>query len=364
MKVESNNLSRQYLTYEKEYLEAVEQTLKSGWYILGRECEKFEENFAKSINAKFCIGLNSGLDALTLAFRALGIKEGDEVIVPANTFIASVLAITENGATPIFVEPDEFFNINVSKIEESITKNTKAILAVHLYGQTADMTTICDIAKKNNLYVVEDCAQAHYGSWDKKYSGTFGNIGCFSFFPTKNLGAFGDGGACVTNSEELAKKLRMLRNYGSEKKYYNEIEGVNSRLDELQAALLNVKLRHIETITNERKTIARYYLNNIKNKLIILPRTRKGSEHVYHLFVIYTSEREKMQEYLNSQGIKTQIHYPIPPHLAQCYQYLGYKEGNFPIAEDYAKHILSLPLYNGMTQEEMKYVVDVINNYR
>ncbi len=364
MKINFNQLDRGYLKYKEEYDRAVLRVLASGWYILGKELEKFETRFSEFCQSQYCVGLNSGLDALILSFRALGIGEGDEVIVPANTYIASVIGITENRATPIFVEPDQFYNIDVEKIELAITKKTKAILPVHLYGQACNMRRIKEIADNYKLFIVEDCAQSHGAKYDGQLTGTFGDIGCFSFYPTKNLGAFGDSGAIITDNPELAEKIRMLRNYGSKKKYYNEIEGVNSRLDEIQAALLNVKLSHYEELRNEREKVAQKYLSEIKNPKIILPKIRKGAEHVWHLFVVQTEKRDEFQNYLNKNGIGTQIHYPIPPHLSEAYQHLGYKRGDFPITEKQANSVLSLPIYNGMTNEEVEYVVRVINNYK
>ena len=363
MKIEFNKLDREYTRYEKDYNEAVLRVLKSGWYTLGNELKAFEQNFAEFCGVKHCVGLNSGLDALILAFKALEIGEGDEVIVPANTYIASVIGITQNGATPILVEPDEFYNIDCNKIEDAITERTKAILVVHLYGQTANMERISEIATKHKLFVVEDCAQSHGACFDGKITGSFSDIGCFSFFPTKNLGAFGDGGAIVTNDDELAQKIAMYRNYGSKVKYYHEIEGYNSRLDEIQAALLTVKLSHMKELNQERIRIANRYLNEINNNKIILPKIREKAEHVYHLFVIKTENRDGLQQYLLEKGIKTQIHYPIPPHLAGCYKYLGYKKGDLPRTEELADKILSLPLYYGMTDEELDYVIEALNNY-
>lgn len=363
MQIYFNVLDRQYNMYKEEYMEAVMQCLESGWYVLGKNVETFEQQFAQFIGSSYCVGVNSGLDALVLAFRALGIGKGDEVIVPANTYIASVLGITENGATPVFVEPDEYYNLNAEKIESAITKNTKAILIVHLYGQAANMKKICEIAHQNNLLLVEDCAQSHGCRFDGKMTGSFGDIGCFSFYPTKNLGAFGDGGALVTNNPQIAETLRMLRNYGSKVKYQNEIEGVNSRLDEIQAALLSVKLKHLEELTAERKKIAEYYLMHINNNKILLPATRELADHVWHVFVVRTQDRDGLQKYLLDKGIATQIHYPIPPHLSQCYTKLNIPKGSYGITESYAKQILSLPLYNGMIDEEMEYVTDVINHY-
>lgn len=363
MEIKANVLERQYRRYETEYREAAVKALESGWYILGGFCEKFECEFAAYTGAKHCIGLNSGQDALTLAVRALEIGEGDEVIVPANTYIATVLGITENRAMPVFVEPDEFYNLDASRIEGIVTEKTKAIMVVHLYGQAANMPEIKRIAEKYHLYLLEDCAQSHGAFFDKKMTGTFGDVGCFSFYPTKNLGAFGDAGAVVTDNDTLAEKFRMLRNYGSRIKYHNEIEGVNSRLDEIQAALLSVKLSHMEELTRERVEAAQYYERNIMSSNIIKPQVRSGSTHMYHQYVIRCKERDKLQEYLLRKGIQTQIHYPIPPHRAECYQYLGYQKGAFPITEKYADEVLSLPLYTGITRGEQDYVIVALNAF-
>jgi dTDP-4-amino-4,6-dideoxygalactose transaminase len=363
MKINFNQLDRGYFKYKEEYDRSVINTLESGWYILGKNGEEFEKEFADYIGSNYCVGLNSGLDALILAFRALEIGEGDEVIVPANTYIASVLGITENGATPIFVEPDEYYNLDAEKIEEKITDKTKAVLVVHLYGQAANMRKIKDISDKHHLYLIEDCAQSHGAKFQEKITGTWGDIGCFSFYPTKNLGAFGDSGAIVTNDEAIYNKIKMLRNYGSKVKYHNEIAGINSRMDEIQAGLLSVKLTHYNELRAEREKIAKKYLEEIKNDQIILPEIREGSEHVWHLFVIRVENREKLQAYLQENGIGTQIHYPIPPHLSGAYTYLGHQEGNLPITEHYANAVLSLPLYEGMTEDEIDYVIKVINRY-
>lgn len=363
MKINFNELKRGYEKYKSEYDRAAIEVLESGWYILGENVKRFENNFANFIGSSYCVGVNSGLDALILAVRALNLGEGDEIIVPANTYIATVLGITENDATPVFVEPDEYYNIDADKIEAKITDKTKAIMAVHLYGQAANMNKIKSIAKKYNLYLLEDCAQSHGAKFENQTTGTFGDIGCFSFYPTKNLGAFGDGGAIVTDNKEIAEKVKMLRNYGSQKKYYNEIEGVNSRLDEMQAAFLNVKLSHYEELRIEREKIALRYLNEINNPKVILPKIREGAEHVWHLFVVQTEERDKLQSYLQENGIGTQIHYPIPPHLSEAYKYLGYKKGDFPITEEIANKVLSLPIYDGMTNEEAEYVIKIINEY-
>lgn len=363
MKIDLAILGRQFELHQAEYEQAALKALRSGWYILGREVAALEEEFANYLGAKFCIGVNSGLDALTLSVRALKIGAGDEVIVPANTYIATVLAITANGATPIFVEPDEFYNLDAAKIESAVTEKTKAIMVVHLYGQAARMDKICAVAEKYNLKLIEDCAQSHGAKFNGKVTGTFGNAGCFSFYPTKNLGAFGDGGAVVTDDAELAKTLKMLRNYGSEIKYHNKLEGVNSRLDEIQAALIRVKLSHLDELNIERQKIAEKYLNGIKNSRLILPSICAGADHVYHQFVVRTEKRDEFKNYLEDNGIKTVIHYPIPPHLAECYSRLGYKRGDFPITEKFADEVLSLPMFNGMTDEEINFVIEVCNGY-
>lgn len=364
MKIDLNILDRQFELYKQEYENAALRVLRSGWYVLGPEVEAFEKEFAAYVGRKYCVGINSGLDALTLSIHALGIGAGDEVLVPANTYIATVLAITKNGATPVFIEPDEYYGIAADKLENAITKHTKAVMPVHLYGQSCDMDKIMDVADRYNLKVIEDCAQSHGAKYKGTMTGAFGNAGCFSFYPTKNLGAFGDAGAIVTGDEELYKKLKMLRNYGSEKKYHNQIEGVNSRLDEMQAALLRVKLSHIEKLNAERVVIAGRYNDEIKNPAIQLPIMRAmENNHVYHQYVIRTKERDKFQKYLADNGIKTVIHYPIPPHLAECYGYLGYKKGDFPIAEQYAEEVLSLPMFNGIADKEIRYLIRVVNAY-
>lgn len=363
MKINFNQLDRGYQKFKSEYDQAAISTLESGWYVMGDKGNTFEEEFAKFIGSKYCVGLNSGLDALILAIRALDIGEGDEVIAPANTYIASVLGITGNGATPIFVEPDVFYNLDADKIEDKITARTKAILVVHLYGQAANMAKIKEIADKHNLYIIEDCAQSHGSKFGDTITGAWGDIGCFSFYPTKNLGAFGDSGAIVTDNQEVYEKMKMLRNYGSKVKYHNEILGVNSRLDEIQAALLSVKLSHYDELRAERVGIANRYLSEISNSKIDLPTIMDNAEHVWHLFVVKLDNREKFQDYLLEKGITTQAHYPIPPHLSDAYKYLGHKLEDFPITEDLAETVVSLPLYEGMTNEEIDYVIATINRY-
>lgn len=358
-----NRLDKGFFKYQEELERKALEVLRSGWYVLGPEVRAFEEEFARYTGAKHCVGLASGLDALWLAFKVLGIGEGDEVIVQANTYIASVMGITINGATPVFVEPDEYFNIDVDKIESLITSRTKAILVVHLYGQASRMDKVVALCRKYNLKLVEDCAQSHGACFEDKMTGTFGDIGCFSFYPSKNLGAFGDAGAIVTDDEEIAKAMRMYRNYGSEKRYYNKVVGANSRLDELQAGLLRVKLAHLRELTQEREALANTYLSKIKNDKITLPRICKNCSHVWHQFVIQCEKRDELIKYLEERGIGSIIHYPIPPHLSEAYEYLGCKKGDYPITEAYADTILSLPMYNGMTEEEIEKMICALNDF-
>ncbi|MDY2698316.1 MAG: DegT/DnrJ/EryC1/StrS family aminotransferase [Lachnospiraceae bacterium] len=362
-KIMPNRMDRGFYQYQEEFEVKALEVLRSGWYVLGNEVKSFESEFAAFVGSEYCVGLASGLDALWIAFRVLGIGVGDEVIVQGNTYIASVMGITINGATPIFVEPDEFYNIDASKIEEKITARTKAILVVHLYGQASNMEPIMKIARKYNLKVVEDCAQSHGACFNGRVTGTFGDIGCFSFYPSKNLGAFGDAGAIVTNDAKIADDVRVFRNYGSEKRYYNRVVGTNSRLDELQAGLLRVRLKHLDELTVEKKNICARYLNELHNKSIQLPGIRSGASHVWHQFVIQSEDRDNLIKYLDENGVGTIIHYPIPPHLSEAYHYLELKEGSLPITEKYAQAVLSLPLYNGMTKEEQDYVITTVNAF-
>ena len=350
--------------YQQEFEEKALSVLRSGWYVLGNEVKTFEERFAEYTGASYCVGLASGLDALWIGCKMLGIGPGDEVIVQANTYIASVMGISMNGATPIFTELDEYFQIDADKIEEKITEKTKAIMVVHLYGHVADMDKIVSLCKKYNLKLIEDCAQSHGATYKGKMTGTFGDVGCFSFYPSKNLGAFGDAGALVTNDPKIAEETRIYRNYGSEKRYYNKVVGANSRLDELQAGLLNVRLSHMDEITEERKRLCANYTNKLCNPSIYLPKERENTSTVWHQYVIRCDRREELIAYLNEKQIGTIIHYPIPPHLSEAYQYLGHKKGEFPITENYADTVLSIPLYNGMTEEEQQYVIDAINAFK
>ncbi len=363
-KISPNRLDRGFYKYQQEFEAKALEVLRSGWYILGNEVKSFESEFATYCGSKYCVGLASGLDALWIAFRVLGIGVGDEVIVQGNTYIASVMGITMNGATPVFVEPDEYFNIDASAIESKITERTKAVLVVHLYGQASNMAPIVDICKRHNLRLVEDCAQSHGAKFNGKATGTFGDIGCFSFYPSKNLGAFGDAGAIVTDDSKIAEDFRVFRNYGSEKRYYNKVVGTNSRLDEMQAGLLRVRLSHMAELEAEKASICSRYLKELNNPLIELPRIRDGATHIWHQFVIRCEERDRLIDYLNDNNIGTIIHYPIPPHLSEAYAYLGLSEGALPITEHYAKTVLSIPLYNGMTAKEQSYVIEKINSFK
>jgi len=359
----TNSLSRHYSQYKDEYEKAVLRVLESGWYVTGNELKNFENAFAQFVGTKYCIGVANGLDALRIGMHVLGISDGDEVIVQSNTYIATVMGITLNGATPVFVEPDVYFNMDPLKIESKITSKTKAVLVTHLYGLASEMEPIVALCKKYDLKLIEDCAQSHGAKFAGQMTGSFGDLACFSFYPTKNLGGFGDGGAINTNSEDLDKKIRVFRNYGSEKRYYNQVVGTNSRLDEIQAALLSVKLKHLVTLNQDRQTIASRYLKGINNSHILLPLIPKDAEHVWHQFVIRTKFRDQLMDHLLACQIQTIIHYPIPPHLSEAYHSLGYKIGDFPIAEAYADSVLSLPLFDGMRLDEADLVIKAINAF-
>ena len=363
-RIMTNRLDRGFYRYQEEFEAAALRVLRSGWYIMGKELESFEEAYAAYTGAKYCVGVGNGLDALYLACRAIGIAAGDEVIVQGNTFIASVMGISMAGGKPVFVEPDEYYMIDTERIEAAITERTKAVMVVHLYGQTAQMRRVQEICKKHNLKLIEDCAQSHGAHWDGQMTGTFGDIGCFSFYPSKNLGAFGDGGAIITDSEEYRDRIRQLRNYGSSVRYYNKEVGVNSRLDEMQAALLSVRLKHMDELTAERKALAAVYDEGITNPLITKPAVREGAEHVYHQYVIRCEKRDALIGYLKERGIDTIIHYPVPPHLSEAYAYLGIPKGALPITEKYADTVLSIPMYNGMTEEEQARVVEAVNAFK
>ncbi|MBP5623919.1 MAG: DegT/DnrJ/EryC1/StrS family aminotransferase [Lachnospiraceae bacterium] len=363
-KIQTNRLDRGFFKYQDEFEAKALEVLRSGWYILGKEVSAFEEEFSSYIGTKYCAGLASGLDALILGIRALGIGKGDEVLVQGNTYIASVMGITVNGATPVFIDPDEYHSIDADKLEAAITDKTKAVMVVHLYGEPADMDKVVAVCKKHNLKLIEDCAQSHGACFKGKMTGSFGDVGCFSFYPSKNIGAFGDAGALVTNDEEILKKVKMLRNYGSEVRYYFKEVGMNSRLDEIQAGLLRVRLSHVDELTKEREQFAAKYKAELNNPLFTLPPERENANCVWHQFVIRTKKRETLINYLNEHNVGTIIHYPIPPHLSECYAYMGYKKGSFPLIEQYADEVLSIPMYNGMTDEEQDYVIKVLNDFK
>lgn len=349
---------------DSDLREAFERVYKRSWYIDGVENEMFSQKFAEFCDVKYCVGTGNGLDALMLSLKALGVREGDEVIVPSNTYIATALAVTYVGATPVFVEPDiRTFNIDPSKIEEKITKRTKAIMPVHLYGQACDMDPILEIARQYNLYIVEDCAQAHGAQYKTQKVGSFGNVSGFSFYPGKNLGALGDAGAAVTNDKNIAEKIKALGNYGSDYKYHHIYKGNNSRLDEIQAAFLSAKLSILEKMNQERREIANKYLAGIKNDKVILPFVIDDCVPVWHIFAVRCRERDELERYLNEKGVGTNKHYPIPIHMQKCYEDLNIKQGELPIAEEISATELSLPMYYGMTDEEIQHVIDVVNKF-
>jgi len=349
-----NNFSFVTNKINRELKDAANRVIDSSLYILSKEVENFEIEFANYIGVKYCIGVGNGLEALHLILRAYGIGKDDEIIIPSNTYIATALAVSYAGAIPVFVEPNELtYNINPDLIEEKITKRTKAIIPVHLYGQSCDMDIINKIAKKYNLKVIEDSAQAHGATYKGRKCGNLSDASGFSFYPTKNLGAMGDAGAITTNDKDLAEKVKALRNYGSKEHYYNKYKGFNSRLDEMQAAILRVELRHLDEFNDERKKIAKIYFDKLQNSNLILPYIPEWANPVWHLFVVRSKKRDELQKYLDSRGVETAIHYPIPIHLQEAYEDLGCKKGDFPIAERMANEILSLPLWIGLEKEIM-----------
>lgn len=350
---------------DKELRVSFERVYDSSWYIRGKEDEEFERAFAEFCGTRYCTGVGNGLEALTLSLRALEVGPGDEVIVPSNTYIATALAVTNVGADLVFVEPDiRTYNINPELIEAAITPKTKAIIPVHLYGQPCNMNPIMDVAERHHLYIVEDCAQAHGAKYKGRRVGSFGDAAGFSFYPGKNLGALGDAGAVTTNREDIAEVVRVLGNYGSDYKYHNIYKGCNSRLDEIQAAFLMAKLPSLDEVNDDRRRTARRYMDGITNPEIKLPYVLPGTEPVWHIFAIRCDRRDDLEKYLNKNGIGTNKHYPIPVHLQECYRNLGYKEGDFPIAEEISKTELSIPMYFGMTDEEVDYIIERINEWK
>lgn len=364
MQIKSVDFNKEYNTFKNELDEAYFRVMQSGQYILGPETSTFEDEFAGYCGSKYCVGVGNGLDALLLALISLDVGKGDEVIVPSNTYIATWIAVSLTGAVPVPVEPlESTYNINPDLIENAITNKTKAIMPVHLYGQPADMDPIMEIAQKYDLKVVDDAAQAHGASYYGRKVGSLTDITAFSFYPTKNLGAIGDGGAITTNNAEIADKIKMLRNYGESQKYINRVIGYNSRLDELQAAFLRVKLKHLDTLTYKKKLIADEYNKKINNMNITLPYVPEHISPVWHQFVIKTSRRDNLKKYLLNNGINTLIHYPIPPHLQSAYSFLNFEGINLSIAEMLSSTILSLPISWTMEKSEIDYVIDKINKF-
>ena len=353
----------QYKEISSEIRKSINGVLERQQFILGDELIKFENKFANYLDVKHVCGVNSGTDALILALKILGIGKGDEVITPTQSFIATTLAITEVGAVPVFVDSDPLtYHIDVSKIEAKVNKRTKAILPVHLYGAPCDMRKIMEIANKHSLYVVEDVCQAHGSTVYGKKVGTFGNIGAFSFYPGKNLGAYGDGGAFCTNDDLIFEKMLMIRNYGQKIKYYHKEIGVNSRLDEIQAAVLSVKLAYLDKWNKERNAVAELYKKYLSQKVKTQKIINDGYS-CFHVFVIESENRDKLVSYLSDNGVQTLIHYPVPIHLQECYVGLGYKSGDFPVAEMASKRLVSLPIFPGIKTDDVKYICDLVNNF-
>ena len=365
MKVSSVDFKKEYRTLQRELDAAYKRVMESGIYILGPEVSNFEKEFANYCQVRACVGVGNGLDAIHLSLRALGIGAGDEVIVPSNTYIATWIAVSLTGAIPVPVEPNEkTFNLDPDLIEHAISCKTKAILPVHLYGQPAEMAPIKEIAERHDLKVIDDAAQAHGSQYNNKKIGTLADATAFSFYPTKNLGAIGDGGAVTTNNEEVAEKIKKLRNYGESKKYYNDLIGFNSRLDELQAAFLRVKLKHLDEIIKRKDEIANVYLTEIKNNAIILPYVSDHIKHAWHQFVIRSQNRSELKKYLYKNNIETLIHYPIPPYLQLAYKFLNIDPRKFLISKKIADEVLSLPIHWLMKQESLTYVIEKLNAWK
>lgn len=358
------DLKAAYLELKVELDQAYQRMMDSGWYMLGDEVRAFEAEFAKYVGVRHCIGVGNGLEALQLILRAYGITADDEVIVAANTYIATWLAVSGAGATPVPVEPCErTFNLDPARIEAAITSRTKAILPVHLYGQPAEMEAINQIARQHGLKVIEDAAQAHGASYKGRRAGALGDAAGWSFYPTKNLGAYGDAGAITTDDDELAEQVRLLRNYGSTRKYYNEVKGVNSRLDELHAAMLRVRLRHLDEWNARRARIAAMYLTELQGANLLLPAVADGAEPVWHLFVVRSRERDKLQQFLKSAGIGTLVHYPVAPHLQKAYQEMGLGEGTYPLTEAIHREVLSLPIGPHLPSADATRVVEAMRSF-
>jgi dTDP-4-amino-4,6-dideoxygalactose transaminase len=359
------DLRETYLEIKDELDAATRRVMDSGWYILGREVQAFEEEFAAYCGVKYCVGVGNGLEALQLTLRAYGIGAGDEVIVPSNTYIATWLAVSGAGATVLPVEPVErTFNLDPARVEAAITERTKAILPVHLYGQTAEMEAINAVARKHGLKVIEDAAQAHGATFNGKRAGALSDAAGWSFYPTKNLGAYGDAGAVTTDDEALAREVRLLRNYGAREKYYNDVKGINSRLDEMQAALLGVRLRHLDEWNRRRARIAAIYHEGLSDTELLLPLVARGAEPVWHLFVIRSARRDALQQHLKAHGVQTLIHYPVPPHLQQAYSDLKIDAGAYPLSEAIHREVLSLPMGPHLSEAHARRVVEAVRAFK
>ena len=359
------DLKATYLECKNEIDEAIKRVLDSGYYILGDEVSAFEEKYAEYCDSKTCVGVGNGLDAITLSLKSLGISEDDEIIVPSNTYIATWLAVTHCGAKIVPVEPDmSSYNIDPELIEQAITSKTKAILAVHLYGQPAEIDTIIDIAKRYNLFLIEDAAQAHGATYKGKKIGSHGDIVTWSFYPGKNLGAFGDGGAITTNNLDLANKIRAYRNYGSHKKYFNDYIGLNSRLDPMQATILNVKLKKLDEWNARRAKIAERYSNLLDVNLYSTPKINKNANSAWHLYELRTKSRDSLIKHLQDKNISTLIHYPVPPHLQNAYKFLNFKKGRFKKAEILSKELISIPIGPHLSEEDQNYIIESLNNFK
>ncbi len=364
MKIPFVNFEPMHNEIRNEIMDSFKKIYDRNWFVLGPSVDAFEKEFSKYCNADYCISCGNGLDALSIILRGYDIGEGDEVIVPSNTYIATALAVSYVGARVVLVDPDiQTFNIDINKIEVAITKKTKAIIAVHLYGRPVEADKIKVLCEKYHLKFIEDAAQAHGAMYNGKKIGSLGDAAGFSFYPGKNLGALGDGGAILTNDSILAQKVRAIRNYGSTTKYYNEYKGVNSRLDEIQAEFLRIKLKYLEKWNNDRQRSAKLYLEGINNSKIVLPCINSVDESIWHVFIVRTEYRDDLKNHLKDNGIETLIHYPIPIHLQNAYNDLGYNVGDFPVAETISKTVLSLPLWYGMSEGELNYVVGALNHW-
>ena len=360
-----NDLSRGFKLYQDEYEEAALRVLRSGWYVLGHEVEDFEKEFAASLGEEcYCVGVANGLDAIMLGLMAAGIGEGDEVIVQANGYIATMLGVMQCKATPVYVEPDEYYQLDAANIEDAITDKTKAVIVTHLYGQATRMDEIVRVCDKRGLLLFEDCAQSHYAPYKGKNTGLFGKAGFFSFYPTKNLGGFGDAGAVISKDPEIIKQVKILRNYGSDRRYHNVEVGFNMRLDEIQAALLRVKVSHMPELLANRDHIAQRYLSEIKNPKVSLPLIAEGCKHTWYQFIIRVDDQDRFRDYLEKQGVKTDISWRTPPFLQPCMvEKYGYKEGDFPVTEELCAHIVTLPMMDHMDEDEITTVINAINSY-